>query len=255
MKEIALIDDDAIIRRGLEHGIDWQARGYALRGSYHDGEEALKAFRREGPPDGAIVDIKMPFMDGLQFSREALALWPDLKIVLISGFKEFEYARKALRLGVANYVLKPIDREELLRALREALREPAPSGKAPVPPGEDEEEFSSPVERALAHIREHYRDPDLDLNATAGAAHVSPSHLSRLIKRQTGQGFTRAVKNIRLETARILLRNSPKPVYLIAEEVGFSDAQYFSSEFKKAYGVTPQQYRNRPESSADEEGR
>jgi two-component system, response regulator YesN len=126
MYNVMIVDDEPVIRFGLKASIDWQAEGLYLIGDYPNGEEALKAI--EGVhPDILITDIKMPLMDGITLMKHALAKYPQLKVILVSSYNDFEYVREGLKLGAVDYILKPTLEPEdfviLLRSTVEKLRE------------------------------------------------------------------------------------------------------------------------------------
>ncbi|MCD7818603.1 MAG: response regulator, partial [Lachnospiraceae bacterium] len=116
--KVFLVEDEAIIREGLRDIIPWQQYGYTVVGDAGDGEQALPMIR-ETRPDLLITDIKMPFMDGLALSSLVSKEFPNIKIIIISGYDEFEYARQAIRIGVDQYLLKPITKAMLIKALNE----------------------------------------------------------------------------------------------------------------------------------------
>lgn len=118
MLKVFLVEDETIIREGLRDIIPWQQYGYTLVGDAGDGEQALPMIR-EQRPDVLITDIKMPFMDGLALSSLVARELPNTKIVIISGYDDFEYARQAIRIGVEQYLLKPVTKVTLIRTLNE----------------------------------------------------------------------------------------------------------------------------------------
>jgi len=118
MLKVFLVEDESIVREGLRDNIKWQQYGYQFAGEASDGEMALPLIRKV-KPDLLITDIKMPFMDGLALSRIVSQEFPQMKIVIISGYDEFEYARQAIRIGVEQYLLKPITRFSLQKVLQE----------------------------------------------------------------------------------------------------------------------------------------
>lgn len=118
MLKVFLVEDENIVREGLKKNIPWQEYGYQFMGEASDGEMALPLIRKIRP-DVLITDIKMPFMDGLALSRIAIQEIPGIKIIIISGYDEFEYARQAIRVGVEQYLLKPVTRSALKKALLE----------------------------------------------------------------------------------------------------------------------------------------
>lgn len=118
MLKVFLVEDESIVREGLRDNIPWQQWGYNFVGEASDGEMALPLIQKT-KPDVLFTDIKMPFMDGLSLSRIVHQEFPDMKIIIISGYDDFEYARQAIALGVEQYLLKPITRANLQKVLSE----------------------------------------------------------------------------------------------------------------------------------------
>lgn len=118
MLKVFLVEDESIVREGLKKNIPWQEYGYQFMGEASDGEMALPMIRKIRP-DVLITDIKMPFMDGLALSQIVTQEIPDIRIIIISGYDEFEYAQRAIRVGVEQYLLKPITRGGLRKVLLE----------------------------------------------------------------------------------------------------------------------------------------
>ena len=120
--KVLLVDDEALVREGLKTIIPWEEYGFSICGTAQDGREGLQKIR-ELKPDVAVVDIRMPLMDGLELSRIVREEQPGVRIVLLTGYSEFEYARSALRAGVKCYLLKPVEEEELIKELRSIRQE------------------------------------------------------------------------------------------------------------------------------------
>lgn len=116
--KVFLVEDESVIREGLRDNIPWEQYGYRFVGEAADGEMALPLIRKERP-DVVITDIKMPFMDGLSLSHIVKQEMPECRIIIISGYDDFEYARQAIAEGVEQYLLKPITRSTLQKALME----------------------------------------------------------------------------------------------------------------------------------------
>ena len=115
--KVFFVEDEAITREGIRDNVDWQASGFEFCGEATDGEMALPLLRTT-EPDVLITDIKMPFMDGLQLSKIVRERMPWVKIIILSGHDEFEYAQQAIKLGVTDYLLKPITVQTLQNALQ-----------------------------------------------------------------------------------------------------------------------------------------
>jgi len=114
MLKVFLVEDEFVVREGIKKNVDWAARGYDFCGEAGDGELAFPMIQKL-KPDIVITDIKMPFMDGLVLSRMIKKELPDTEIIILTGYEEFEYAKEAIKIGVAQYLSKPINGEELLR--------------------------------------------------------------------------------------------------------------------------------------------
>lgn len=113
MLKVFLAEDEFVIREGIKNNINWGAHGYDFCGEAGDGEVAYSMIQKERP-DILITDIRMPFMDGLTLSRLVKAEFPNTEIILLTGYEDFEYAKEAIRIGVASYLSKPISGDNLL---------------------------------------------------------------------------------------------------------------------------------------------
>jgi len=118
MYKVFFVDDEASMRAGIRESIDWDGSGFLLAGEAPDGEMAL-SLMQEIMPDILITDIRMPFMDGIELSRQTKKIMPWIKIVILSGHDEFEYAKQAIGIGVEDYMLKPVTSSKLMETLRE----------------------------------------------------------------------------------------------------------------------------------------
>ncbi len=115
--KVFLVEDEIIMREGIRNNIDWEKEGFEFAGEASDGELAYPLIQ-DSKPDILITDIRMPFMDGLELSRRVKKEMPDIKIIVLSGYDEFEYAREGIRIGITEYLLKPIDGNKLLEAVK-----------------------------------------------------------------------------------------------------------------------------------------
>ncbi|GFI15906.1 putative response regulatory protein [Lachnospiraceae bacterium] len=125
MLKVFLVEDEFVVRQGIKNNIDWKSHGYDFCGEAADGELAFPMIQKL-KPDIVITDIRMPFMDGLVLSRLIKKELPWVEIIILSGYEEFEYAKEGIKIGIAQYLLKPINGEELLKevdAVSEKIRE------------------------------------------------------------------------------------------------------------------------------------
>ena len=122
MVKVFLVEDEMLIREGIKNSIEWEKEGYEFAGEASDGELALPMILKE-KPDILITDIRMPFMTGLELSRLVKQELPQIKILILSGYDDFEYAKEAIKIGVTEYLLKPISSAKLLEALHAVSEE------------------------------------------------------------------------------------------------------------------------------------
>ncbi|MDO4522814.1 MAG: response regulator [Eubacteriales bacterium] len=117
MLKVFLVEDEVVMRNGIKNNIPWESEGFQFVGEASDGELAYPLIKKE-MPDILITDIRMPFMDGLELSRLVRKELPKIKIIILSGYNEFDYAKTAINIGVTDYLLKPISSAKLLEAVK-----------------------------------------------------------------------------------------------------------------------------------------
>lgn len=250
MKQIALIDDNPLILESLEKTIPWAELDAQVAGIFTSGEEG-RNFCLSRPVDLVITDIKMPCITGLEILEELRRKKPELKGIVITGFNEFEYARNALRIGVVDLILKPIDNEELTEAIKKAFGFSVGTGTEEERILDSEKRFCAidpekqdncSVRRALSYIQENL-DKKISLGQLADYVGLSGAHLSRLLKKETGKNFVDINNELRVEKAISLLREGKYKVYEISNMVGIDNYAYFYQLFKKVTGKAPKEYR------------
>ncbi|WP_372661980.1 response regulator [Cohnella sp.] len=116
MYKVIIVDDEAVVRLGLKNTINWNEHGFELIGDYANGRDAWEAIEKAAP-ELIISDISMPFMDGLELAGLVSAQFPYIKMIILTGYDEFEYAQQAIRLKVADFILKPITAKEIRKLL------------------------------------------------------------------------------------------------------------------------------------------
>lgn len=258
MYKVLIIDDEVFIREGMKQIIPWKELGCELIGEAQNGEEGIEKMIQYGA-DIVISDIRMPKKNGLEMIDEMKSINKNIQIIILTGFREFEYAQQAIRLGVLRFLLKPSKLDEIKEAISAAVsylgqlpqREHYPRDEQDSLEIEDEqikenEELDKPqylVKQAIDYINEYYNQK-LDLQTVADELYVSTWHLCKVIKKQTGTNFVDLLNTARIENAKKLLLESNMKIYEIAETVGYTDTAYFSKIFKKITQVTPNEYRN-----------
>lgn len=248
MYKVVLVDDEPIIVEGLSRSVEWEKWNCKVVATAHDGLEGRKIIE-EVNPDIVFMDICMPEMNGLAMIAAINSQFPDLEVSVLTGFRDFEYAREAIRLGVTRFLLKPSNMDEIEEAISvmcENLKRKGITGETEEESGEKQERASSSfiVKNALAYIEENYTQK-LTLGEVAEKTYVSQWHLSKLLNRHTGQSFSDLLNHVRVEHAKELLKDPSLRIGDIAEQVGFLDLAHFSRVFKKQEGVSANEYRNK----------
>ena len=238
MYRVMLIDDERSARKLLRASVDWKELSMEVVGECENGIEAINTID-EFQPDIAFVDISMPFMDGIQFTKLAIERYPKLIIIIMTAFDEFEYARQCIRLSVFEYMLKPISRPELAEVLeraKNALDSFEPMENYPTKIME-----ISMVEKIEKYLSENYTDSTINLTSVAQTFGFSPSYLSRKFKLETGKNFVDYLTECRMNKAMELAETNMK-MYVAAGKVGIPDPNYFGRCFKKYTGLSYSDY-------------
>lgn len=249
---VVIVEDERITREGLACAIDWEKYGCQVIGTAKDGREGMELIL-QSQPDIAFTDIQMLNMSGLEMMKE-LKNETDCKIIILSGYNDFSYAQLAIRYGARDYLLKPIDDEELERVILEtvsAIMDQRQKQRLIQEPPEkvkfDESVKNSLsdkyLQRAMEIIREHYME-SLTLRSIAAQLDISESYLGKLFKTKTSYTYLDYLVLYRMKRAVELLEHSELKIYEIALAVGYTDARYFSKTFQKIVGVKPSEYRD-----------
>ncbi len=250
--KLLIVDDEPIIRRGIRSLVDFEVLGIEEVLEAMNGEQALKLFE-EKLPEIVLADINMPKMNGLEFSSKVKAIKESTKIALITGYDYFDYAQKAIKIGVDDYILKPVsktDIQQLLAKLVGEVREQHKNEKAQEiisgMSGNDVLAEDTGYKKELQLLLdEHLNNPSLSLTFLAEEMGLSNGYLSGLFKKLFQVSFKEYVLEARLDKARLMLLSSDMKNYEISDAIGFSDPNYFSLVFKKKYGMSPNKYRSK----------
>ena len=256
MYKVLIAEDEDIIRKGLMFMADWGAWDCVVAGEASDGQEGVEKIRQLRP-DIVVADIRMPVKSGLKMLEETIADY-GYEAVILSGYSDFEYARQALRLGVTEYLLKPVDFHQLSLALETVKKKLDSKNKEKGYIREMEQEIrrqrifqedfpfrpeavGEQGDRIVRYVKEHYAER-ISLTDLSEKYELSCTYLNSKFKAETGYTFLDFLNRYRISQAVKLLKKKEYRVYEIAEMVGFSDYKYFIKVFKKYVGCSPAKF-------------
>lgn len=266
---ILIVDDEKNIRTGLQVGIPWSNVGVGNVYTAENGEEALRLMS-EKSISIVISDIRMGGIDGIELGNRVSKLYPKIKIILLSGYQEFEYAQSALRFGAVDYLLKPVK----IKTILEKVSQIVSSMKAEYERenidqkivesnslsdnkgivqhekffGEDKNlsvynnVFSPMTLLAIDYVNKYFMDA-INVECVAEFVGRSNNYFSSQFKKELRITFIEYLTRVRIEQAKLLLEGTTMLTYEISDKVGFNDYKYFSTVFRKYTGLSPSQYR------------
>lgn len=274
MYKVIVVDDEPIIVEGLQKGIEWEKWNCEIVGTGSSGMEGLELVKKL-EPDILISDISMANMDGLAMVAAIKSEHPNVEVCLLTGFRNFEYAQQAIKLGVTRFLLKPSKIDELEEAIDAMIKNLQSKGKTGesdldniwdcqnsdekylyntfikerLNQHEDDSKIrfndanSYIIKKAIIYMYNNYVQK-LSLLDVADHCYISSWHLSKLLNQYTGKGFFEIVNRIRIDKAKELLKGSTAKIQEISDMVGFQDVTHFSRIFKNYEGISPKDYRN-----------
>ncbi len=254
MYKVLIIEDEDLIRKGLIYTFKWQEYDCVVVGEASNGLEGMQMIE-ELEPDIVLTDIKMPLMDGIEMLSKFNDR--DFEVLIISGYAEFDYARKAVEYQVSDYLLKPIDHKVLasnIEKITHKLKDKKVVGKVieEVKNLKDYElidvaYFNSSkykfdlTTKVIAYISENY-DKKITISEVANCFNTSKTKLAKEFKEDTKHTFNDFLNKFRIQKAIELMFEGEMLVYEVATEVGYSDYKYFSGVFKNYIGYTPTEF-------------
>ena len=252
-----IVEDESLMREYLMMNLNNIHNQWVAAACARDGIEAT-ALLNEQHFDLVITDIKMPRMGGLELATHISSNIPNTDIILLTGDDEFNFARTAIRIGVADYLLKPLRDGELHSILdrlaskrnnsdmngdltKNITLQSQAAVKSDVVAGNP----NILIQRVRNYIERHYCE-QISLSEVADLMDVNPTYLSSIFESEQGESYSKYVLRLRIERAALLLRTHPVGnISDIATDVGYLSAKHFISVFKKYYGMTPSEFRSR----------
>lgn len=239
---IIVVEDEKLIAKNIVRNIERASDVFNVVATAYDGETALELFETY-LPDVIFTDIKMPVMDGLELIKKINKRYPQVKIVVLSGYSEFEYAKTAMSYNVKHYLLKPINIDELRKTLAD-LHQLLLAERGELVGFQD---ISSKSTEEIVNCVKEFIDSNysktIHFSAIARNVGFSQSYLSKAFTNYFGEPPSRYLTNLRMRKAKQLLKTTHLSVKQISDSLGYVDQCYFSKVFKNKVGISPVQYR------------
>ena len=234
MYKVIFVDDEPLILEGLQRIIDWRSFGIDVVGSATTADDALVLIK-EFDPEIIITDIRMRGISGLDMIEKLNRDGYKGYIIILSGYRDFEYAQKAIENKVYAYLLKPLDIQKFKKLISDIVDN--------LDKEQDLfEDSKNTIEQIIEYVESHFHE-NISLGELAGKHHFEISNISRMFKRYTGERYTDYVAKLRVEYAKRYLADTTRSIEEIAEMVGYKSVRYFREIFTEYTGLTPSQYR------------
>ncbi|OLO26318.1 hypothetical protein BTR23_23430 [Alkalihalophilus pseudofirmus] len=234
---LLIVDDEPLEREVLRDVFDKDNLGVLKCMEAMNGVSAVDTVKNN-QIDIVLMDIKMPIMDGITAAKIIKQHDPNIKVVFLTAYNEFDYALQTIKIGAEDFLLKPVRPIEVVEAIKKVIDN--------INDTKDDtflaDQSNSVIETMNNYIDIHLTDK-LTLDQMSGIVHLHPQYISRLFKQVTGMTFTEFITMKRLEKSKELLIQSNKSISEISELCGFTDPNYFTRVFRKFEGQPPKQFR------------
>lgn len=237
---VIVVDDEKLIAKNIAKNIEKLNANFQVVKIFSNGLDALD-YIKENPPHVVFTDIRMPLMDGIELTKGLADINSPSKCVILTGYADFSYAKAAMQNGVVDYLLKPVNAEELEKVLKQlelSLLAANPDLTIEDTSSRKPEEI---VELIKEYVHNHYSEP-IDLNILAENMGFSPSYLTKIFSKYEDTTPSKYIRNYRMNIAKQMLALDTN-LDKIAESVGYTDPFHFSKSFKQTVGMSPSEYR------------
>ena len=237
--KVMLVDDEPLVLEGYRKLFDWEKHGFTVICEASDGMTAV-SLAHHYQPDIILMDINIPLLSGLDAVSAIRQKLPDTVFIIISGYDNFDYAQKAIHLGVVEYLLKPLKfdvleetldhiRQELIKKRSSAMKQESTSG-------------NKRIYKIISYLNDHITD-SITLKKLADEFYLHPAYISQLFKHETGLNYYNYLVRLRVDLAKRLLSTTDLSISQISGMTGFQDYRGFSQVFKRLEKMTPSKYR------------
>lgn len=252
-----IVDDEKYVRKGLIAVLPWDLFGFSVVGEANSVDKALE-FISLNQVDLVVTDLTMPVKSGFDLMEELSRTNPEISVVVLTCHQDFSYIQDAMRLGAIDYIVKTqLEKEkmeEVLRRIANRVMQLKTLRKTGLYLDKENmtnhydydqrysDEIMASISNAVRYIRENIYN-NISQEEVARAVNISRSYFSICFKDIMKKSFSDYVKEVKIQKAKELLIQTNKPVYFIAQKLGFKDEKYFSKMFREHTGMTPTDYR------------
>lgn len=247
MYRLVIVDDEYEIRMGLSNYIPWDEMGFSVVGVFGDAASVLK-YLETNQIDVLLTDVRMPIMNGLELIQEVRSVSPSTICLILSGYKDFEYAREGIALGVRHFIVKPTKYSQLSEIFSSLKKEldgatvHRPERVAtPVFNSQETLHQSLIIDAVKSYVEKNLMMANLD--GAALVVKLNPNYLSTFFHAHAGVKFGDYVAMRRIEEACRLLVETSMRINEIAYKIGYTNPTSFSRAFKASQGISPKQWR------------
>ena len=247
--KLLIADDERFEREFLEEIATGQFPQIQTR-TVENGRQAVETAALWGP-DIVLMDIEMPGINGIEAAKRILAQMPDCKIIFVTAFSLFNYAYEAVKMGAYDYILKPVNPEDVARSVQKCINqiETEHQLKAMAPVAESLAENSSYdkttllMDKVKTYLQHNYMLYGVSLDSISDILNINSSYFSMVFKKSVGVNFVDYLTELRINAAKDLLKDPFLTMAEVASMVGYESPNYFTRVFKKNTGLTPTEYR------------
>lgn len=235
---LAIIEDEEVILDGLSKFYPWKDIGFQVVSKCTTAEDFFAFLESGGKVDAILSDICLPNMTGIDLAKRISEQYPDIIVVFLSGFTDFNYAKSAVSYGVFEYLVKPVKFDDLVSTfVKIHLKLDEKLGIFVT----ESSYYENIIKRIDNLIDENLRD--ISWKLVAYELNMSVSYLSYLYKQQTGRNFVDVVTKKKMDKALHLLKDSDMKIFEIADTLGYTNAKNFSRAFSLFFGKSPREFR------------
>lgn len=235
---VIVVEDENLIAKNIAKNIEKINPNYVVVGIFSNGEDALCEIEALAP-DVIFTDISMPVMTGLELAAKIRDKYSNIKVVILTGYADFEYAKEAIHCEVEDYLLKPINKDELEKTLKKIeLLIPAVKGDVNNNLADNNYSPEEIVTLVKEYVQKNY-SKDIDLNSISENLGFSSSYLTKVFNKVENTSPLKYIRNYRMSIAKQLLMDKNLTIAQVAENVGYNDPFHFSKSFKQTFGISP----------------